>query len=85
LLSLGQTSLLLGADAAHDCLRRDEPGGDGLPDRNGGVEKQWSHGAGLAKIVGLTLLSLAAVVIFFPGIAPGLQAGEMATMGTMGS
>jgi len=79
LLSLGQTSLLLGADAAHDCLRRDEPGGDGLPDRNGGVEKQWSHGAGL------TSLSLAAVVIFFPGIAPGLQAGEMATMGTMGS
>ncbi len=50
-----------------------------------GIEKQWKHGAGFAKVAGLAALALAIVVIFVPDLAPGLQAGGMATMGTMGS
>ena len=50
-----------------------------------GIEKQWSHGAGFAKVAGVVALVLAVVVIFVPGLAPGLQGSGMAAMGTMGS
>lgn len=47
-----------------------------------GIEKQWAHGAGFAKVVGFAALALAVAVIFFPGLAPGLRSGAMASMGT---
>jgi predicted metal-binding membrane protein len=50
-----------------------------------GIEKQWTHGAGFAKAVGIVSLALAVAVIFFPGLAPGLHSGGMVTMGTMES
>jgi len=50
-----------------------------------GIEKQWVHGEGFAKVVGIAALALAVAVIFFPGLAPGLRSGAMASMATMGS
>lgn len=47
-----------------------------------GIEKQWSHGVGFAKVAGITALALAVIAIFFPGLAPGLHASGMATMGS---
>ena len=44
------------------------------------VEKQWSHGSGFAKIVGIASFGLALVVIFYPGLAPGLHPRAMTTM-----
>jgi len=45
-----------------------------------GIEKQWSHGEGFARVVGLALLVVAVLVIFVPGIAPGLHTSAMSAM-----
>ncbi len=47
------------------------------------VEKQWVHGNGFAKVVGLASFSLAILVIFYPGLAPGLHASSMNAMTSM--
>jgi predicted metal-binding membrane protein len=47
------------------------------------AEKQWSRGEGLARLVGVVLLVLAIVVLFVPGIAPGLTGGGMGEMGRL--
>ena len=47
------------------------------------IEKQWSHGDGFARVVGLVSLGLAVLVIFYPGLAPGLHAGTMNSMSSM--
>ena len=36
------------------------------------AEKQWSRGEQLARVAGVALLALAVIVLFAPGIAPGL-------------
>ncbi|HET7037527.1 MAG TPA: DUF2182 domain-containing protein [Thermomicrobiaceae bacterium] len=45
------------------------------------IEKQWSHGAGFARLVGIASLALAVLVIIYPGLAPGLHAGMDMGMG----
>ncbi|HET9017308.1 MAG TPA: DUF2182 domain-containing protein, partial [Thermomicrobiaceae bacterium] len=45
------------------------------------VEKQWSHGEGFARLAGIAALGLAVLVVFHPGLAPGLHAAPMASMG----
>jgi predicted metal-binding membrane protein len=42
------------------------------------AEKLWSRGHGLAQATGLASLGLAVGVFWFPWLAPGLQAGDMA-------
>jgi len=46
------------------------------------AEKQWSRGEQLARVAGAVLLVLAVVVLFAPGVAPGLTGGHH--MGGMG-
>jgi predicted metal-binding membrane protein len=45
------------------------------------AEKRWSRGEGLARLAGVALLVLAVVVLFAPGVAPGLTGGH--TMSNM--
>ena len=45
------------------------------------AEKQWSRGEQLARIAGAVLLVLAVVVLFAPGVAPGLTGGHDKTGG----
>jgi predicted metal-binding membrane protein len=40
------------------------------------AEKRWSRGEGLARFAGVVLLVLAVVVLFAPGVAPGLTGGH---------
>jgi predicted metal-binding membrane protein len=49
-----------------------------------GIEKQWRHGERFAQATGVVALGLAVAVIFFPGLAPGLDGGSMNGMDGMG-
>ncbi len=44
-----------------------------------GLEKMWRRGELLARVVGVVFLVLAVAVLFFPGLAPGMQAAPMMT------
>ena len=44
------------------------------------LEKQWSHGEKVARVVGVVSLILAIGVIFIPDLAPGLQGAVMDSM-----
>jgi predicted metal-binding membrane protein len=48
------------------------------------VEKQWKHGDRFALLAGGVSLVLAVAVIFFPGLAPGLNGSPMSDMSEMG-
>jgi len=53
------------------------------------AEKRWSAGERLARLAGVALLALAVVVLFVPGVAPGLTGAhhhmtDMAGTGGMG-
>ncbi|HZQ84042.1 MAG TPA: hypothetical protein VFA83_04350, partial [Acidimicrobiales bacterium] len=48
------------------------------------AEKQWTRGEQLARVAGVVLLVLAVVVLFAPGIAPGLTGGHGMSGGGMG-
>ena len=45
------------------------------------IEKLWSHGLWFARLSGYASLVLAVVVVFVPGVAPGLDPD--AVMGVM--
>jgi predicted metal-binding membrane protein len=40
------------------------------------AEKRWTRGEALARSAGVALLVLAVVVLFAPGVAPGLTGGH---------
>jgi predicted metal-binding membrane protein len=44
------------------------------------LEKQWSHGEKVSRVVGVVSLILAVGVIFIPDLAPGLQGAMMDSM-----
>ena len=44
------------------------------------LEKQWSHGVRLSRMVGLACLVLAAVALFAPAMTPGLSGGPASPM-----
>ncbi len=46
------------------------------------TEKLWAHGPAAGRLVGIALLGLAVATIWFPGLAPGLHATHMVTMGS---
>ena len=48
------------------------------------VEKQWRHGERFAQAAGVVALALAVAVIFFPGLAPGLNGSPITGMDAMG-
>ena len=49
-----------------------------------GVEKLWRHGETFAKAVGGASLGYAVALVFVPGLAPGLDPGELMQMGGLG-
>jgi hypothetical protein len=44
-----------------------------------GLKKMWRRGELLSRVVGVVFLVLAVAVLFFPGLAPGVQAAPMMT------
>lgn len=41
------------------------------------AEKSWSHGELLARLAGVAALVAAVAVVWFPALAPGVQAGPL--------
>jgi predicted metal-binding membrane protein len=44
------------------------------------IEKVWRHGTAFSRVVGVSLLVIAALVLFFPSLLPGLTATPMSSM-----
>jgi predicted metal-binding membrane protein len=44
------------------------------------IEKIWRHGTAFSRVVGVSLLVIAALVLFFPSLLPGLTATPMSSM-----
>jgi predicted metal-binding membrane protein len=46
------------------------------------AEKIWARGPAAGRLAGLAVLGLAVATIWFPGLAPGLHATHMVTVGS---
>ena len=44
------------------------------------IEKVWRHGTAFSRVVGVSLLVITALVLFFPSLLPGLTATPMSSM-----
>jgi predicted metal-binding membrane protein len=49
------------------------------------IEKLWSRGEQLSKVVGVAFLAFAVLAAFDPSLMPGLSAADSSTMGGMGA
>ncbi len=48
-----------------------------------GIEKVWRHGEAFARVVGVACLLFAGLLVFEPGLAPGLDPGALMPMSDM--
>jgi predicted metal-binding membrane protein len=44
------------------------------------IEKVWRHGTAFSRVIGVSLLVIAALMLIFPSLVPGLTATPMSSM-----